>query len=76
MKYKFLLLIAVILAIVTILSGCADVWQTQDENSRFVVVEEADFYEVVRDKYTGVMYAVSRAVYNCGNFTALITINS
>ena len=44
MKYKYLFIVAVSLAIVFILSGCdykhVDISQAQDENSRFVVVEE------------------------------------
>ena len=76
MKYKFLLLVAVILALVAIVSGCeykhVDVSQVQDDNSRFVIVEETYTWQVVRDKYTGVMYAVSCGGYNGGNFTVLI----
>jgi hypothetical protein len=76
MKYKSLLLVAVILAIVAILVGCdykhIDISQAQDENSRFVIVEETYAWEVVRDKYTGVMYAVSFGGDNYGIFTVLI----
>ena len=79
MKYKSLLIVTVILvilSIVVIVSGCdykhVDISQAQDESSRFVVVEETYTWGVVRDKYTGVMYAVSRGTYNGGNFTVLI----
>jgi len=76
MKYKYLFIVAVILAIVTILSGCdykhVDVSEEQGKNSRFVIVEKTYTWGVVRDKYTGVMYVVSRGTYNSGNFTVLI----
>lgn len=57
------------------LSACATK-QTREiidgETSRMVYVEETSAYCIVYDKYTKVMYAVSNAGYNCGNFTLLV----
>ncbi len=76
MKYKYLFIAVVILAMVFILSSCdykhVDVSPAQYENSRFVVIEETYAWSVVRDKHTGVMYVVSCGTYNIGNFTVLI----
>lgn len=38
----------------------------------FVIVEKAGYWLVVYNKDTKVMYAVSKASYNSGNFTLLV----
>ena len=40
--------------------------------SRFKRVELTSAWEIVADRETGVMYAVSRGMYNQGTFTVLI----
>lgn len=67
----------VLVAAFLLLSGCAkeEVEKTEPEPqnvSRFVVIEDAMHWEVVADRHTGVMYAVSRGGYNHGNFTLLV----
>ena len=56
--------------------GCAKVENAkakeEKEVSRFVVIETTMQWEVVADKETGVMYAVSCGVYNNGTFTLLV----
>lgn len=44
----------------------------EDENSVFVLVEDAPSWRVVYHKYTKVMYAVSSGYYNSGTFTLLV----
>ena len=55
-------------------SGCgAKVESTGDNTtSMFVVIEKTSAWEVVYHKDTKVMYAVSFAGYNYGNFTLLV----
>lgn len=55
------------------LCGCAATTTVEDpaSESRFVVVEQTDIWEVVYDKETRVMYAVSYGSYNVGTFTPL-----
>lgn len=43
-----------------------------NDKSRFVVVEKCWSWQVVYDKETLVMYAVSDGGYNNGNFTLLV----
>lgn len=45
---------------------------TDDTPSRFVIIEESDFWMVVADQETKVMYAISLSSYNRGNFTMLV----
>ena len=72
-RIKTIALVAVFL----LLSGCAKAEAKKAEPepqnvSRFVVIEEAMIWDVVADRHTGVMYAVSRGGYNHGNFTLLV----
>lgn len=68
--------IAVILAML-LMVGCAKVEKAQEiekqvDVSRFVQVENAATWQVVADRETGVMYAVSAGMYNLGTFTLLV----
>lgn len=57
------------------LSGCARTKTNEDniqETSRFVIVEDGATWNVVYDKETKVMYAVSSGLYNCGNFVMMV----
>lgn len=65
----------VLVAVFLLLSGCAKVEKAeimQRNVGRFVVVEDAMDWDVVADRKTGVMYAVSQGGYNRGNFTLLV----
>lgn len=64
-----------ILLILLMLVGCGKTTRAEsesDKNKRFVTIETAWTYLVVADRETGVMYAVSNGVYNCGTFTLLV----
>ena len=60
------------------LTGCANVERVEGAKtdakdvSRFATVEQTMQWRIVYDKETGVMYAVSIATYNTGNFTLLV----
>lgn len=41
-------------------------------NSRFLIVEDTNEFYIMVDKETGVMYAVSKGMYNSGTFTVLL----
>lgn len=69
----------IIAAILTMLLvvGCAKVEKAQEIEkrvnvTRFVQVENAGTWQVVADRETGVMYAVSAGTYNLGTFTLLV----
>ena len=66
--------IIAILLIALTLNGCgAKVEKVSDEEtSRFILVELTERWEVVADKETGVMYSVSNGGYNQGVFTLLV----
>lgn len=72
--------IASIVACIMILSGCSTI-TVEDESqyndkdtatSMFVNVETTLYWQVVYNKDTKVMYAVSKSSYNRGNFTLLV----
>lgn len=72
-KIKFLS----ILALLIMLTGCADVesvsdQQKPDNTSMFVLIETTTTWCVVYHKETKVMYTVSRGSYNSGDFTVLL----
>lgn len=46
-----------------------------DTTSTFIEVENYDFFDVVYDKDTKVMYAVSSRYYNKGNFIMLVNVD-
>lgn len=69
----------IIITIMTMLlvAGCAKVEKAHEEEkkvdvSRFVQVESAPTWQVVADRDTGVMYAVSYGMHNLGTFTLLV----
>lgn len=73
-----LVLVIVVLAISTALSGCAfnsnptESKVVEEAPSMFVVVESSVLWYVVYHRDTKVMYTVSRGSYNLGNFTLLV----
>lgn len=71
MKKRYIFFLLLILAVT--LCGCAATTtvQTPAAESRFVIVEKTGRWEVVYDKETLVMYAVSCGSYNSGTFTPL-----
>ena len=71
MKKLCLIFFLVILA--ATLCGCAatETVQTLDAESRFVIVEKTGIWEVVYDRETLVMYAVSYGAHSSGTFTPL-----
>ena len=74
MKYILLIITALTILLAT---GCATVKNKTEQEpvnvSRFERVEYNDFsWEIVADRETGVMYAVSSGGYNRGTFTLLV----
>lgn len=68
------LMLAIMLTVVLV-TGCAKAETAQSEPvnvSRFQTVEDSWNWDIVVDKETGVMYAVSRGTYNGGTFTLLV----
>lgn len=64
-----------LLLVLLMLVGCGKTEKAESESvedKRFVTIETGRIYLVVADRETGVMYAVSYAGYNCGNFTLLV----
>ncbi|MBP3217380.1 MAG: hypothetical protein J6M46_03300 [Lachnospiraceae bacterium] len=66
---KTLLILALIAAIAT---GCAEVDSEPVIVNRFKCVGNASNWDIVVDSETGVMYAVSRGMYNMGTVTLLV----
>lgn len=68
--------IMVIILCSTLLVGCKKMEHVEDIDrnnaSMFVVIEESYAFQVVYNKYTKVMYAVSHGGYNNGDFTLLV----
>lgn len=72
---KYILLIIMALTIL-LATGCGKVEnKTDQEVSRFKRVEYNSVWEIVADRETGVMYAVSRGGYNQGTFTVLVDVD-
>lgn len=65
-----------VMAIASMLIGCEKYSQTEGtegpKTSMFVVVEKTVDWEIVADRKTGVMYAVSGGGYNRGTFELLV----
>jgi len=58
---------------IVLFNGCDNVNAENSVNvSRFACVENIYDWEVVYDRYTRVMYAVSKGSYNRGSFTLLV----
>jgi hypothetical protein len=71
------LLFVLILLAVILIPGCtkAKVETASSESvntSMFIEVEKTVVWDIVADRKTGVMYAVSRGGYNQGTFTLLV----
>lgn len=74
-----LVLVVVVLAISTTLSGCGGINPNQAESkvveetpSMFIIVESNFLWYVVYHRDTKVMYTVSHGDYNKGHFTLLV----
>lgn len=75
MKHKIVLIVLLCAMVSICLLGCGQKVKKENDNdqeSMFVVVESVYQWTIVRHKETGVMYAVSNGLYNCGNFTLLV----
>lgn len=71
---KKLMVIFALVWMIFLMSGCASV-ETVDESediSMFVVIERTGYWNIVYQKDTRVMYAVSDGSYNHGTFTLLV----
>lgn len=72
---KIIAFLAAVIMIVTI-SACAknpaQSIAVDDQPSMFVEIERGNSWRVVYHKETKVMYAISWASYNSGNFTLLV----
>ena len=83
MKKRALTILAATVMAASILTGCSGVadiesdYDTESKNlqSMFVVVERCECWNVVYDKNTKVMYAVSDCAENRGTFTELVDKN-
>ena len=83
MKKRALTILAATVMAASILTGCsgvADIESDYDSESKnlqsmFVVVERCECWNVVYDKITKVMYAVSDGAENRGTFTELVDKN-
>ena len=75
---KYILLIITALTI-TLVAGCTKVENKTEQKpvnvSMFERVEYTTVWEIVADRETGVMYAVSRGMYNQGTFTVLVDVD-
>ena len=68
-------MIVILLIVMAMLTGCGatvEKKETSSSKSMFVLVEEADSWDVVYHKDTRVMYAVAMGWYNRGTFTVLV----
>lgn len=71
----------VMLMLVVMLVGCGNSSESdardgeKSSQKRFVPVEVALSYEIVVDRETRVMYAVSNGAYNHGTFTVMVDEN-
>ena len=64
-----------IVLILLMLTGCANIESVSEDPvdvSRFMMVEKCVPWEIVVDRETKVMYAVSIGQYNRGTFTLLV----
>lgn len=68
-------LIMVLIGLAMIFVGCSGEKAEASNKSRFMEIEDNLNWWIYADRETGVMYAVSRGVYNSGNFTLLVDAN-
>jgi hypothetical protein len=71
MKHSKKILVALLLGIVC-LTGCSENTNSSENRRRFFVLSSDMNFYVVCDRTTGVEYAVSRGLYNCGTVTLLV----
>lgn len=74
------MIILPLFVLLIILAGCANtsvekISEEPEITSRFISVEKTNRWEIVADKETGVMYAVSVGGNNSGDFTLLVDEN-
>lgn len=69
---RILMFILVIFVICVTLCACSSGNNETQNSSMFAVVETTYNYEIVYNKSTKVMYAVSDGSYNHGTFTLLV----
>ena len=71
---KIKILVAIIISLIIICTGCANTDDNSyhNETSMFVEVESTNMFRVVYHKETKVMYTVSTGPRNSGNFTLLV----
>ena len=77
MRTKIFVLAILILCL--LLTGCGakmstvnDAAVNDGDRSMFVLIEDGDIYKIVYHRETKVMYVISNALYNCGNFTVMV----
>lgn len=70
-------LVAALIGLSMIFTGCGRSEEKVEASneSRFMRIETKLNWWIFADRETGVMYAVSRGGYNCGNFTLLVDAN-
>ena len=80
MRTKIFVLAILILCL--LLTGCGakmstvnDAAVNDGDRSMFVLIEDGDIYKIVYHRETKVMYVISNAPYNCGNFTVMLDAN-
>ena len=74
MRNRIIIILVIIVGV--ILTCCnikhvQEIQETKANNSMFIVIEQTPLWEIVYNKETKVMYAVSSGSYNRGNFTML-----
>ena len=75
MKIGTKIFVLAILTFCLFLTGCGAKMSTvnnEGDRSMFVIIENGDYYRIVYHRETKVMYAISRGVYNSGNFTMMV----
>ena len=75
MTHKIVLIALLCVMVSACLLGCGQKVTNESDSkqeSMFVIIENAYQWTIVRHKETGVMYAVSEGIYNCGTFTLLV----
>lgn len=72
MKRKCLKIIVITIILSFLLVGCGKSNGLETEDSMFCIVSKEETFNVVYDRKTKVMYAVSYGAYNCGNLTLLV----
>ena len=71
---RFLAILMVFTLCACLLVGCGspETGENVSKSSSFVIVEDGQGYYIVYHKDTRVMYTLSTASYNMGNFTLLV----